>query len=83
MDKIVNIQNLDPTTLELQTYSTDDQSLIYSLKTESNIKYSKMVYMRLLVFTIFTIFLTKQTRNEGRKKNKSQPLKTAPSKFLQ
>ena len=36
MDKIVNIQNLDPTTLELQTYSTDDQSLISSFDLENS-----------------------------------------------
>lgn len=30
MDKIINIQNIDPTTLELQTYSTQDQNLISS-----------------------------------------------------
>jgi hypothetical protein len=36
MDKIVNIQNLDPTTLELQTYSTDDQNLISSFDLENS-----------------------------------------------
>ena len=28
MSKIVNIQNIDPQTIELQTYSFDDTSLI-------------------------------------------------------
>ena len=36
MDRIVNIQNIDPTTLELQTYSSEDQSLISSFELENS-----------------------------------------------
>jgi hypothetical protein len=36
MDKIINIQNLDPQTLELQTYSDEDQNLISSFDLENS-----------------------------------------------
>jgi hypothetical protein len=36
MDRIVNIQNIDPATLELQTYSSEDQSLISSFELENS-----------------------------------------------
>jgi hypothetical protein len=35
MDKIINIQNIDPVTLELQTYSNEDQNLISSFDIEN------------------------------------------------
>jgi hypothetical protein len=51
MDKIVNIQNLDPTTLELQTYSTDDQSLISSFDLENSFT-SSVDYVEYSVYDI-------------------------------
>ena len=36
MDRIVNIQNVDPTTLELQNYSSEDQNLISSFELENS-----------------------------------------------
>lgn len=51
MDKIVNIQNLDPTTLELQTYSTDDQSLISSFDLENSFT-SSVDYIEYSVYDI-------------------------------
>jgi hypothetical protein len=51
MDKIVNIQNLDPTTLELQTYSTDDQNLISSFDLENSFT-SSVDYIEYSVYDI-------------------------------
>ena len=51
MDKIVNIQNLDPTTLELQTYSTDDQNLISSFDLENSFT-SSVDYIEYSIYDI-------------------------------
>ncbi len=34
MDKIVNIQSVDPNTLQLQNYNTEDESLISNFETD-------------------------------------------------
>jgi hypothetical protein len=51
MDKIVNIQNLDPVTLELQTYSIDDQNLISSFDLENSFT-SSVDYIEYSIYDI-------------------------------
>ena len=51
MDKIINIQNIDPITLELQTYSNEDQNLISSFDIENNFT-SSVNYIEYTVYDL-------------------------------